>query len=542
MIKQGLATTNFHVSIKTIYFRPDDEVRSVPARIRATITLSGGQALDWTTPPEKFNCRTLLETFPQCAAPSRQAIAFADFEMKNALANTLAAPNGSHSAAGIYFEYSGLQCLTDGTVCYVAGDTVLGELLCPFLLSPQLQGFQLHAESDISSAVHFSNLLRENKEAAITWAYTILSSLQSAVLDTGVPLQSILYLYGPQGLGKTTLAQRFCCLYVDKTTGRPHAFHDAASTMAATLDSLCICRDMPVLVDDLCLSSSRATQRKRLDLGANLIRLGANKSAVSKKQGGETNNRTSAAGLILTAEFTMDTLSESTRCILLPVEEPQTGSVESDQQAAASTLYALLSWFVDNYESECISLRRSYQSFQNDPSRPREYVRLQVGLFALMWAWKVYLAFRVSTDRLTLDIAATQYKQMKKWLATLWKEQYRQLKALDRKIPKQSACEIVWALYARGELELVKNPQKLFKKRCDGIKHKGHLYLLPDTLLARLRTCDGYQTLTKTQLSRQLAEANVLSFQAGNGYTVKLGKGLPRTYRIDLDALQDCCH
>lgn len=50
--------------------------------------------------------------------------------------------------------------------------------------------------------------------------------------------------------------------------------------MAGFRENLRLARDLPVVLDDLCLSSGRESQRKRLELGAQVIREASNKGAV----------------------------------------------------------------------------------------------------------------------------------------------------------------------------------------------------------------------------------------------------------------------
>ena len=69
-------------------------------------------------------------------------------------------------------------------------------------------------------------------------------------------------------------------------------------------------RDLPLVIDDLCLSASPKLQQKYRDLGAQFVREGTNASGISKKAGNQTMSFSCNAGIILTAEFALENPSD----------------------------------------------------------------------------------------------------------------------------------------------------------------------------------------------------------------------------------------
>ena len=198
----------------------------------------------------------------------------------------------------------------------------------------------------------------------LTTAYTLLTTVRSAVIESGVDLQAVLYITGAQGLGKTTLARRVAGFVNNADTDRPALLFDAGSTLAATWDAMTSARDLPIVVDDLCLSASRAAQQRRKDLGAQLVREAANVTKIIKKApGGQTMTLQNVAGVIMTAEFMLENASDVTRCIMAPIAQPLDLPNESTPELMAGVVQEFLQHFLRDPQS---MLKRLHNFMQNN--------------------------------------------------------------------------------------------------------------------------------------------------------------------------------
>lgn len=182
------------------------------------------------------------------------------------------------------------------------------------------------------------------------FAYTICSHLRSFWRHVGIGNCGVLYLTGPQGYGKTTLAENFCTLYDTGSTIADR--YDARSTPAALKHALADARDRVVLFDDVCASANSQAKRQRLNAALDILRTAANGSPIVKKQGGQVISMTCSAGLVITGEFLETAPSELTRCIILNIDTPNSGGTPQDRPLAAGALYTYLEWLVHHADGE----------------------------------------------------------------------------------------------------------------------------------------------------------------------------------------------
>ena len=181
-----------------------------------------------------------------------------------------------------YFAENGIVHLGDGATCVILGNRVLGYKGNRCIADPMCSWNVPFGTFD--ACIILAKVLMDQPSAVLlTTAYTLLTTVRSAVIESGVDLQAVLYITGAQGLGKTTLARRVAGFVNNADTDRPALLFDAGSTLAATWDAMTSARDLPIVVDDLCLSASRAAQQRRKDLGAQLVREAANVTKIIKK-------------------------------------------------------------------------------------------------------------------------------------------------------------------------------------------------------------------------------------------------------------------
>lgn len=528
------AASNFSIHPTFVYETPPPSDPDAPRKlyITADILVSNNVQHPWLVSREDWSIKALCKSFPDCVIYDKAAVSGLERAMREALADLL--ESIPPAQRGILFTESGMHVI-DGQACYVAGRTVIGHVERPFQVSPSLWGYALESNKlTVLELSRFITYLSETPVSAIAFCYTLLSSLQSTILNCAIPWQSILLISGGQGKGKSTTATNMCCPFSQGNA--PYGFFDAGSTSSALHDAMASCRDMPLVVDDLCLSSNRDMQRKRKDLGAQLIRSAANKSGNSKKSGKERVSIACQAGLVLTAEFTMDAPSDVTRCIQLPVDTQQTGADFHIRQWASAAFAQFIVWFVGRYEAEKYSLTSAYQSLMVKP--PSSSPRLSIGYFLMHWALSRLIQFAVETNAVEKPVLMHLHSSASQLLGKMWRRQLAMLEQLEEKTPDQSICQVLWKAYSNDVFKIKNKKFKLLDEDVDAYDNGKQLFLKPVAAINLVRSRRGYHNLTKNQLSAELSTRGILSFQSGNGYTVKIDAGFPRCYRINLDALE----
>lgn len=290
----------------------------------------------------------------------------------------------------VYYPSTGL--FLDPCPAFAAGEQLISSSAStagPVLLDRSLRLALPAADTDIPAFL--DALERDPIHRIPAFAYTISTHLRSFWRSAGIETCGVLYLTGPQGYGKTTLAENFCTLY---DAGPAIADrYDAHSTKTALTQALADARDRVVLFDDVCRSNRRQIERQRLDTALNLLRIAANGSPVAKKRGDQTISLACSAGLVITGEFLETAPSELTRCIILNIDKPNSGGTPQDRALAAGALHTYLKWLVQHADGE---LERCRELLVGDSLTSR----MRKNYFQLNFAFDSFL-HAVQTPELT---------------------------------------------------------------------------------------------------------------------------------------------
>lgn len=294
-----------------------------PETVALQVTIAGMPSEEFILSVGELTFKTLHQRFPLLVTPntaSRQ-------RLQEYLANLVieALHEDSVSATGISFDHNGLHKDKTGAWLTVEGEEVLGAEPKRYAVTPELSKIKL-LDSPIATPVLkvLSLLIAQPYSMLLLLAYTLATMVRSAIMDAGVNFQAVAWLFGGQGKGKTTAAKRIAGIVTERgdPAHRPALFHDLASTLVAVRDDLTTWRDLPVILDDVCFSASRASQERRTELAGQIVREAANASDIIKKGSrGEQIHKRCQAGVILTSEFTLANESDVTRCILMKIAD-----------------------------------------------------------------------------------------------------------------------------------------------------------------------------------------------------------------------------
>ena len=207
--------------------------------------------------------------------------------------------------SGLLQPRTGLQRLPNGHSLYVLGDQLIGPITMPVLPRPPVSYHMMLSPIQHPLAALFSELVYCSATVVVPIIFLFATLLRSLINEITSSWQAVLAITGGQGLGKTTLARKITDWICD-SQNKPALLYSAGSTPAAIHDTMVTARDLPLVIDDLCLSASPKFQQKYRDLGAQFVREGTNASGISKKAGNQTMSFSCNAGIILTAEFALE--------------------------------------------------------------------------------------------------------------------------------------------------------------------------------------------------------------------------------------------
>lgn len=520
----------------TAWYQLKQNLRSDPAYISLRIRNNRGQIWDKQIilPPEQIHAAQLKKLCPLLRIPgSSKEMQHFNEELLAKLEYELAS---GKMKRGYYLERSGVIDFPDGMIQFLAGSELIPDNISrTYLPASYIDNVRLAGEGTTSLQEMERTLVEAPAQALLTISYVLLTSVRSLVIDHGIDYQAVLYILGGQGLGKTTLAKRTAGLY-QMEDGYVSGLVQAGSTMAGIRDMLVRFRDRPVIVDDLCLSAGKDTERRRREVGATLVREGSGNTPIIKKSGSGTTESHCHAGVILTAEFPLANLSDLSRCILVPVKEKLELAPSWTQTVIGDILRTFFAWLSTHYVEALNALMDSLHK----EWKPKLETRVRTNFICLRWAFQTLL------ECLTDGGMAPQYRAyLEKRMRFAVKQGLNEYELLRKEqldlVPKGNLTFCILRGYKSKAFHLADSIEKLKKK--DGTMWKGDLCIRPQHLLSFVRQQPGYHQYTRNQLTQELMDLGVLVIQEDGGYTVHLAKpkdgaSIPRVYRLRLDALK----
>lgn len=484
--------------------------------------------------------RALHRAIPllQCASSRHRAMF--DTYLFEKMQKFLESPNNCTSKA-YYFAENGIVHLGDGATCVILGNRVLGYKGNRCIADPMCSWNVPFGTSD--ACIILAKILMEQPSAVLlTTAYTLLTTVRSAVIESGVDLQAVLYITGAQGLGKTTLARRVAGFVNNADTDRPALLFDAGSTLAATRDAMASARDLPIVVDDLCLSASHAAQQRRKDLGAQLVREAANVTKIIKKApGGQTMTLQNVAGVIMTAEFMLENASDVTRCIMAPIAQPLDLPNELTPELMAGVVQEFLQHFLRDPQS---MLKRLHNFMQNNEHiaalQSCTEQRVRTNLTALQWAFQEFAAI-LETRFERHDLASDLTQKFQHALADSVEQTNAALARVRSLTPEGNIAYVLLNAYHKQQFNLMPEGKKIRKLlKYDGLLIKNKLCLRICALQQLVNQSPGYRGWTLNRIVAELVSCGALCIQEQGTYQIKVSDDSDalRVYCIKLDVLE----
>ncbi len=519
---------NAAVTIRTAYYRLSASLEDIPAFVNVS-----AQIMNWHTdiilPINQLNAAAMQKLCPLLRFDSKKAKIAFDTTLTDALICGLG--NGTIER-GYYFEKTGAITFPDGSICFLRGNELLGQCNRPYAVAPAISNMRLLGCGNCSLDI-LSLLLTSPYQVFLTFSFVILTSIRSLLIDSGIDLQAVLYIAGGQGLGKTTLATRIAGIY--EQAGKPIGIVQAGSTHAAVNAMMVSSRDQPIIIDDLCLSASRDTARKRVDLASKLIRQGTGCIPIIKESGNSTVELPCEAGLILTAEFHLENLSDLTRCIIVPVLSHLSIPDDLTPDLIGDAVRYYSQWFVSHYHEEIGRFRTAVGdavSFGDMDTRILTNYACLAAAFQSFVCSMGELNWPRNLERSLSD-------KMDKALNKALQQHQTTIEQVKDNFPVGNLSFCILEGYRNGAFDLTTKIEKLHKH--EGIIWKGDLCLRKESLISFIRQQCGYHDWTSTRITRTLRDINAFVIQEEGTATVRLSKenDIPRVYRIRLNVLKD---
>lgn len=497
------------------------------SHIKQTILSDNGFTKSFTCKPKQVTLKHLNEIFPELKYSKNKKDLFADIFEETARLESNPPENYGYS-----IDTNGINTTHSGNHIYVLGHEIIGDCDREYIIDDSLDCSLLTEENENPIPKLCTELLTQDKQVLLCLAFILTTFLRSWIRKLTPSWQAVLAITGKQGMGKTTLARRFTDCFVD-SENYPALQFSAGSSQSAIRDALVSARDLPLVIDDLCLSASRNLERKYKDLCAQFVREGTNESPIIKKNGSKSQVKLHCnAGVIITAEFSLENPSDITRTIYIRIDNPLGLSDSINSQLIGSSYKQFIKWFLENTDFAATEIQKAlkHSKFYNIHPRVCNNFTIIEQVFQLFieCALQSGLSENIANTLRGSFIEAANYSLS---------YQKDLLDQIDMKKKKGNIAAVLLTCYENDIFNLCHDIDKLYKH--DGIIWKSDLCLKKEALEYVIRKQDGYQNYTITQIVRDLKDYGALVIQEDSTLQVKLSKKAPRVYRIKLDALKE---
>lgn len=538
----GKYVANGFIHIQSAYAIPG---QNTPAVVCGILQTASGRQIDLCLPVQQWRTRTIQSKcqYFACNSPKRFDLYLAD-QLDRSLPGNTSDLKENTVPIGTLLSTPGLHRLPYGSICAVAGNIVIGTDNANILLDNHVRNLCILDGEENPLCKLFRILLTQPPAVTLAASLAFFSVIRSDCLQEA-DFQGVGYIVGPSSVGKTYLAK---CLFGfigerGATSFRPVYIFESQTSIAGFLNAMSEARDLPIVLDDIAISSSRNSQRKRADLAANIIREGANAAKFVKSEPGNQRREVECQStVIITAEFPIPALSELNRCILIPITRPLTLPAELTPKLMGSSILAFLRYFTTLYNSggqltQVFPLDSSILP-TNTPTPDRRVLN-NLSILATVMRAALHAAKQEGLEESECQqLQNLLLHSIQQSLHAHHKEKERILST----IPIGNLPRIILKGLRENAFNL-KNCKRYKKLKklppCDGIWWKDSLCLLPKALEVYIQRQPGYHNYSTKQIGKELARLDLLHLHHEPTYTVKIHDSFPRVYRIKQARLEE---
>jgi len=535
--------TNATFQIEAVYEDGLSETGDIRAvKLRVTISKLSPKCL--TLGLDKLTYRVIHEAVPLLSIPDHSSRELLHSFLTNSVIDFVENKAAHKEGIGGYYEQNGCHRMPDGTWCAVEGTEFVGRSQ-PFLTNPYVRQFQI-ASSQVTMPVCSLLLILQEQPPVLLllMSYTYCSLIRSAILDAGIDFHAVAWLFGGQGFGKSTAAKRIAGFVVPQgdACAKPALFYDCSSSISAVREALTVYRDWPVILDDICFSAGKASQEKRQEFAAEMLRECANDTDVIRKIHGQQVRLRCTAGVILTAEFPFGSDSDVTRCIMMKLTDRLSLPEKCTASLSGAAAKAFLRQFLQHADQY---LQNLIDQIRNPPELLRKCrdVRVRTNLTTLRWSFEILLESAihegVSPEKLSAIRSRFDKAVTESLMTTV--DYLRDLHINDK---EGNLAYVLMNGINKNKFRLLRSMDAVEKHLAlrDGVylQDGGFVCLRKAPLLAFVKQQRGYQNYTIKQVTNELVSYGSLSSNEKGTFQVKISnkEKVPRVYRISLSALE----
>ena len=218
--------------------------------------------------------------------------------------------------------------------------------------------------------------IKEPGKMQAVLSYVLASFLHSVFEDAGFPVKHALFIVGPRGSKKTSVAQCFTQLGDDRRTVR----FNFTATESGLQYNFQHYADQVMLIDDLAPSSDYTDRKRKEKMLESILRLCGDSgerviNTAFMKTGAEQIDYKVRGGIVITGEYFYGTGSESSiaRAVVVKLKEESVENTllshfQNRDEIFESLIFRFLKFVGLNYNSTIALIRNTMQYYRNNAS------------------------------------------------------------------------------------------------------------------------------------------------------------------------------
>lgn len=316
----------------------------------------------------------------------------------------------------------------------------------------------------------------------IVLSQTLVSFMRQAYEDAGKAPSFSVFLYGPSGTQKSTLASFLTQVYNrDEGIAAPTRL---SASIAAAVDLLMNTVDQVLVFDDLFPSDSKQVRQKQEELLSEITRYIGDGTIPTRMKGGKLRQGRPKCGVLFTGEYLIGEGSDAARLLPVKMTKPDTTALRhfQDRPLMVSTFYRnFIIWLVESYGEVVAYLKEWLDEYRKGDLGVHD--RLRETHFFLNTAYLLLLQYCGEKGVLSENEIALLHKDFLNLLSELVRDQNERVcPTASVQSPQGNALDRIRELYRSKQLSIADDKRQFSDQQHDGVIHKGCLCLRPQAL------------------------------------------------------------
>ncbi|MCR8859152.1 MULTISPECIES: hypothetical protein [Bacillus] len=414
----------------------------------------------------------------------------------------------------------------EGGYFYVHGGGVIGRKRSPYI-SDSLQPFNLIINEDMDEVEAYKKSLKllEVSHISVTLpllCFTLLSKVNTLLKLHNVEPKFVLWLHGPTGSRKTTLASLFFNIFNRNLSPEiPANFKDTKTALELKMFEY---KDCTLLVDDY-HPTDKLSEKKDMENKAEFIlrmygdRISKSRSNIHLTKQRELMTRGLCA---ITAEDSMGIKSNIARCISIPIDKDSVNldrltKCQKNPLAFPTMVYNFLNNLTLYINKTGILPNVDLNKFREKYRETKIHFRLIESVWALKYACFLYLRYGVELGVIKEEEMRMKLNQAENLFMQLVSNQHVEMDIED---PLRMYLNTVDELIASNKMPLSKIGEDIITQKYGWYDNR-YYYLLPELTYSNIFTFwqkrNKVFPLTMRKLHELLEENGIIEIDKGSG-------------------------